>query len=40
VRQADAATRPVRDGLGPATVIPGVCPRRGLADGDRWGWAS
>jgi len=40
VRQADPATRPVRDGLDPATVIPGVCPRRGHSDRDRSGWAS
>ena len=40
VRQSGAATRPVRDGLDPAAVIPGVCPRRGHADRDRSGWAS
>ena len=31
---------PVRDGLDPAAVIPGVCPRRGHVDRDRSGWAS
>ena len=40
VRQAGAATRPVRVGLDPAAVIPGVCPRRGDADRDGSGWAS
>src|ERR1700733_11910602 len=40
VRQSGAATRPVRDGLDPAAVIPGVCPRRGHADRDPSGWAS
>jgi len=40
VRQSGAATRPVRDGLDPAAVIPGACPRRGHADRDRSGWAS
>jgi hypothetical protein len=40
VRQSGAATRPVRDGLDPAAVIPGVCPRRGHADRDRSGWSS
>ena len=37
VRCGDA---PVRDGLDPAAVIPGVCPRRGHADRGRSGWAS
>ena len=37
VRQPGAATRPVRDGLDPAAVIPGACPRRGHADRDRSG---
>ena len=32
VRQSGAAARPVRDGLDPAAVIPGVCRRRGHAD--------
>ena len=40
VRQSGAATRPVRNGLDPAAVMPGVCPRRGHADRDRSGWAS
>jgi len=40
VRQPGAATRPVRDGLDSAAVIPGVCSRRGHADRDRSGWAS
>ena len=40
VRQSGAAARPVRDGLDPAAVIPGVRPRRGHADRDRSGWAS
>ena len=40
VGQSGAATRPVRDGLDPAAVMPGVCPRRGHADRARLGWAS